>query len=364
MRKSTPDRFFVYVSAAQDGEVAVLHLDATTGLLEPHVRAGVQESVMPLALSPDQGLLYAATRGGEKHVHVFAIDTLNGGLTPRAQAPIESSLASLCAEPGGRFLLGASYGEHRLSVYRADDIAVGNGTPLQVVDGIEHAHAVIVSDDGRFAYATALGSDRVFAFALESEGMREIGTVQLDVGFGPRHLRLSPGGDTLYVLSEFRATVAVFNRDNLSGMLEARHVSPRASVFAHLDDGFARPNFSHPVQPDPATLAKLVWAADIHTSPDGRFVYASERTSSRIVVLRAMHDGTLEPISSIETEAQPRGFRLDPTGRFLVACGEKSPLLSVYAIDADNGTLTLVSRCPGGQGANWIEIVAATTARA
>lgn len=355
-----PNPYFVYVSNAHDGEIAVLHLDAGRGMLTPHARVSADEAVMPLALAPDRNTLYAATRGEQKQILAYAIDPHDGNLALRTRTPIESSLAYLCAEPRGRFLLGASYGEHRLSLYRAEDVENGRGVPMQVVEGIEHAHCVIVSDDGRFAYVSSLGSDRVFGFALEAAGaLRAIGTVDLAAGFGPRHLRFSPQGEVLYVLSEFRATVAVFARDAATGQLSALGVSPRATELAYLNDGFARPNAAHPVQPDPAVLARLVWAADIHCSPDGRFVYASERTSSRLFAMRVATDGTLEPVSSVETETQPRGFRLDPSGRFLVACGEKSPHVSLYRVDPQSGALTLASRCAGGQGANWIEIVAA-----
>ncbi|WP_232071736.1 lactonase family protein [Paraburkholderia pallida] len=354
------ERYFVYVSNAHDGEIAVLHLDAARGTLTPHARVSADEAVMPLALAPDRRRLYAATRGERKQILVYAIDPRSGALVLETRTPIESSLAYLCAEAGGHFLLGASYGEHRLSLYRVDEVEHGRGVPVQVVDGIEHAHCVIVSDDGRYAYVSSLGSDRVFCFALdETDGLRAIGTVDLEKGFGPRHLRFSPQGDVLYVLSEFRATVAAFARDAATGQLTPLGVSPRANELAHLNDGFARPNATHPVQPDPAVLARLVWAADIHGSPDGRFVYASERTSSRLLTLRVAQDGTLEPVSSVETETQPRGFRLDPSGRFLVACGEKSPHVSLYRVDAQSGALALAARCAGGQGANWVEIVAA-----
>ncbi|WP_042260270.1 lactonase family protein [Paraburkholderia heleia] len=360
MSQPNPERFFVYVANSKDGDIGVFHLDARSGALTPQARVAAQDNVMPMALSPDRRRLYAATRGADKRINDYAIDAPGGRLAPRVQTPIESSLAYLCAEPQGRFLLGASYGEHRVSLYGAKDLEDGRGAPLQVIGGIEHAHAVIVSADGRFAYASSLDSDRVFAFALEDAGrLVEIGTVDLGAGFGPRHLRFSPNGDVLYVLSEFRATVAACARDAATGMLAARHVSPRAPVLAHLNDGFARPSPTDPVQPDPAVLAKLVWAADLHVSPDGRFVYVSERTTSQILTLRVSQDGALEYVGASATETQPRGFRIDPTGRFLVACGEKSQHVSVYAIDAASGALTPLSRGEGGNGANWVEIVAA-----
>lgn len=357
------DHYFVYVSNANDGEIDVLHLDANAGTLTPHARTAIAPTVMPMALAPDRRHLYAVTRGTDLHLYRYAIDARDGALTTLGRAPLDSSFAYLCADPLGRFLLGASYGEHRVCLYRTQDIENGLGAPLQTVEGIQNAHAVIVSADGRFAYASSLGSDRVFCFALEDEGrLREIGTVDLGQGFGPRHLCLSPDGNTLYVLSEFRATVAALARDAQSGELTLRHVSPRAADLAHLNDGFARPGSSDPVQPDPAVLAKLVWAADLHVSPDGRFVYASERTTSRLLTYAVQPDGSLEYAGFVDTETQPRGFRLDPSGRFAVACGEKSPHVSLYRVDARSGALTLAARCAGGHGANWVEIVESAAA--
>ena len=68
--------------------------------------------------------------------------------------------------------------------------------------------------------------------------------------------------------------------------------------------------------------------------------------------------GKLSYLGSTPTEKQPRGFAIDPTGRFVVVAGEKSDTLSSYAIDPENGALKLVGRYPTGKGANWVEIVA------
>ncbi|WP_322013426.1 lactonase family protein [Paraburkholderia sp. J12] len=357
---STKPYCLVYVSNAIDGEIAVFHLDAASGKLTPHARCQAGENVMPMVLAPDRQHLHAATRGKARHIMTWSIDARTGDLVPAGRAPIESSLAYLTLDPSGRFFVGASYGEHRVSLYAADRIAAGDGEPVQVIDGIEHAHAAVISPDGRFVYVTSLGGDTVHAFALHHEGqgrLDAIDEIQLEAGFGPRHLRLSPAGDVLYVLSELRAVVAVLRRDATTGRLSLQAVSAPPPVLAHLHDGVVRPNASHPVQPDPAMLATLVWAADLQITPDGRFLYFSERTSSRLIALRVREDGSLDYAGCADTEAQPRGFRIDPSGRFLVACGEKSPYVGVYSIDAGSGALSPVSRCEGGRGANWVEIV-------
>ena len=57
------------------------------------------------------------------------------------------------------------------------------------------------------------------------------------------------------------------------------------------------------------------------------------------------------------TEKQPRGFNIDSTGQFIVVSGEKSDMLAVYSIQAENGALRAIGRYPTGKGANWVEIV-------
>jgi 6-phosphogluconolactonase len=359
------DSCFVYVSNANDADISVFHLDIRSGQLKLHSRRAAGEAVMPMAVTTDQALLYAAARSSNRKIIVYTIDRETGDLSLRSEAPIETSLANLSVSRSGRYLFGASYGEHQVSLYRAERVADADGTPLQVFDGIENAHAVLASPDGRFVYASSLGSDRVLCYELLCDGdgkLVPIGEATLERGFGPRHMRLSPDGNTLYVLSEFRAVVAAFTRDSETGQLAARGASARAPVLAHLQDGWARPSSTSKVQLDPKTIASLIWAAEFRLTPDGRFAYVSERTSSRLLAYRVEADGSLEYASSVETEQQPRGFSIDPSSRFLVACGEKSSYVAAYAIDANSGALSPVSRCEGGRGANWVEIVRLNTA--
>ena len=87
-------------------------------------------------------------------------------------------------------------------------------------------------------------------------------------------------------------------------------------------------------------------------------MYISERTSDALNTLSVDGaSGALTFLGNTHTERQPRGFAIDPKGRFLVASGEKSETLSVYAIDAASGALTFLSKAPSGKGANWVEIV-------
>ena len=101
-----------------------------------------------------------------------------------------------------------------------------------------------------------------------------------------------------------------------------------------------------------------IWAADIHLTPDGKFLYISERTSNSIGAFGVdAGSGRLTFLSATATEKQPRGFAIEASGRFMVVSGEKSDTVSVYAIDRASGALKLTGKAPAGKGANWVEIV-------
>lgn len=100
------------------------------------------------------------------------------------------------------------------------------------------------------------------------------------------------------------------------------------------------------------------WAADIHLSPDGRTLYASERTSSTLSAFRVdAATGQLQPLGQVPTEKTPRGFAVDASGRFLIAAGQDSHHVALHPIDAATGLPGAPTRVPVGKNPNWIEIV-------
>jgi 6-phosphogluconolactonase len=175
--------------------------------------------------------------------------------------------------------------------------------------------------------------------------------VQLKAGSGPRHLVLSPDNRFVYVLNELTATVTTLALDSQSGLLRELDSVSTLPPDSKLRPGAPRPTPARDVSSD-------IWASDLHLTPDGRFLYAAERTSSTIGALAVdSASGRLSYLASTATEKQPRGFAIDPTGRFMIVSGEKSDTISSYAIDASGGALDLLGRYPTGKGSNWVEIV-------
>jgi 6-phosphogluconolactonase len=100
------------------------------------------------------------------------------------------------------------------------------------------------------------------------------------------------------------------------------------------------------------------WAADIHLTPDGKFLYVSERTTSTLAAFSVdPKTGMLTSIDSYPTEKQPRSFNIDPSGRYLLSVGQLSNSMTSYAIDKATGKLTKLREYPVGKNPNWVEIV-------
>src|SRR5207248_9114491 len=91
----------------------------------------------------------------------------------------------------------------------------------------------------------------------------------------------------------------------------------------------------------PTGFTEQVAAADMHITPDGKFLYASERRSSTLAGFTIdPATGTLTSVGSTPTEKQPRGFAIDSGSRYLLAVGQLSHAMSTYRIDGERGTLT------------------------
>jgi 6-phosphogluconolactonase len=344
---------YVYVSNADDGDISVYTL-ARDGSLAPGERVKAEKPVMPMTVSPDKRHLVAAVRAKPFSAYTYAIDRGTGALKLVGTGPLAESLPYIHLERSGRYLLGASYGANLVSVNPVS--ADGRiGEPLQVIPTARNAHAIRTDNTNRFVFVPHLGTDQVFQFVFdEKTGRLSANTppiLQLKQGSGPRHLIISADNRFVYLLNELNATVTTLALDSKTGTLsEVSSVSALAAD-NKLQPGAPRPTPGRNVDND-------IWASDLHLTPNGRFLYAAERTSSTINQLSVdAATGKLTYVASTPTEKQPRGFRIDPAGRTMIVTGEKSDTISSYAIDPSSGALKLVGKYPTGKGANWVEIV-------
>ena len=347
---------FVYVSNAEDGDIGVYRL-LDSGELAPGARVKAAGLAMPMTVSRDRRFLHVACRSEPFSVHTYSIDAATGALRPRSTAPLAASAPYITLDRTARFLLAASYASHLVSVNAVGaDGRVAPG-PLQVVPTGRNAHAIVVDRTNRFVYVPHLGTDQVFQFLFDERTGRLASNtpavVQLKAGIGPRHVIVSPDNRFAYLLNELVATVTALSLDPDTGLLTEVSSASALPPDTKLVPGAPRGGGGPPRNTD-----NDIWAADLHLTPNGRFLYASERTSSTIGGFGVdAATGKLTYIGSTPTEKQPRGFRIDPKGRFLIASGEKSDTISVYAIDQASGALRLLQKYPTGKGSNWVEIV-------
>ncbi|WP_027568356.1 beta-propeller fold lactonase family protein [Bradyrhizobium sp. URHA0013] len=334
---------FAYVGNADSNDISVFKM-AENGEMTPVQTAaftGVEKpgSSTPLAITPDHRVLIAGVRSQPFVAVSFAIDPKTGQLSHIGNGPLADSMANIAIDRGGKFLFSASYGGNKVALnpLLANGVA---GEPKQVIPTGLNAHAFLPSPDNRFAFATNLGSDQILAFTFDAT----TGTLtpsdppahKVPEKSGPRHFVFHPNGKFVYLLHELNGDVAAFAYEAKGGAWDEIQ---RTSA---LPEGFTgKP-----------------WAADIHITPDGRFLYASERTTSTLTAYKVdATSGKLTTIGSVPTEKQPRGFHIDPGGRYLAAVGELSDSMTVYAIDQSSGALAKLKSYATGKKPNWVEFL-------
>jgi 6-phosphogluconolactonase len=333
----------VYVGTYTQGEskgIYRLRLDLATGALS--AEGEPTETVSPsfLALHPSGRFLYAVNETGDARsdppggVSAFAVDPQSGALTllnrqeSGGPAPCHLSL-----DREGKHLLVANYWGGSVAVFPVgDDGRLGaastlvlhtGGTQAPGRDPGPHAHAVHLDRDGRFALVADLGRDEVLVYRFDGvEGTlmpHQPAALSLGEGSGPRHLAFDSDGRHVFVINELTSTVSVLAYDTLSGKLTHQQ------TVSTLPAGFTGKN----------TTAEVV------VSPDGRFLYGSNRGHDSIAVF-AIDPATrrLTPTGHHSTRgSRPRNFAIDPTGRWLLAANQLSDTIAVFRIDAQNGAL-------------------------
>jgi len=336
---------FVYVSCADSREIRVLRLDPEQGLLTALQAVPVPGRVMPMAVTPDRRFLFAALRSPPYSVASFAVDQASGMLTPLNSAPLPLSALYLSVDLTGRHLFATTIPEEkdrRHSMLSVTPIGPHGfiHAPRQVFRAEPKIHSIVPDPTNRFVYAASCIADEVLCYAfdpvlglMKPEAISRARTIPKA---GPRHMAFHPDGRHAYLLNETDGTIYVFAQDGGTGRLTELQIVDAVPPEGRIDE---------PV------------GADVHLTPDGRFLYASERGANTIAAFRVDAAGLLEPIGHFPTELRPRGFNIDPFGRFVLVAGQHSHKLSVHRIEPSTGGLELVGVHPMGQAPNWVEIL-------
>ncbi len=347
-------RAFVYVSHAGEGTVGVYAMDTARGRLTPVERVEAGDTVMPVVAHPDGQHLYAIVRSEPHRVVTFAVDRENGKLTRAGEAPLPDSMAYAATDRSGRWLLTASYGGNRAAISPIGASGVIETAAAHVVATGQHAHCIVPDRSNALALVPCLGTDEVRVFKLDatSGALAPASSVAFPKGTGPRHAAVGPDNRFAYVLGELTGTVTQLAIAPAAGTLTIL-----ASVRSVPDEACLIPGKPRGGAPHPEA-ARMIWCADIAITPNGRHLYTTERTGSRLAHFDIdAATGTPRFVATLPTAAQPRGIRIDASGRWLVASGERSDHIRVYGIDPETGALLEAARYACGRGANWVEIV-------
>jgi len=317
-----------YAPTAHGEGIDIFDYDPSTGRLRHEQVVRGIDSPSFVCVSPDGRSLYAASEVPERPegvIGAYAVSPDDGHLEPLGFQRMGGAWASyLAMDPQGRALLLADYGRGRVAlmpvrsdrslgpVASAHQLS-GTGPNAARQDG-PHTHCIVVSPDGRFAFAADLGADRVFGYRLDIDGPGLVphSELELPAGSGPRHLAFAPAGHHAYLVGELDSTLTVLAYDAASGGL-----------------GIVE---THPLLPTDFVSSSL--AADVQVHPSGRFLYASNRGHDSVAIFAVGSAGRLEVLGHRASEGRtPRNLAISPDGRYLLVGNQDSDTIVALPID-------------------------------
>lgn len=179
-----------------------------------------------------------------------------------------------------------------------------------------HLHAVNFTPDGKYLVTNDLGHDKLRFYKADGSAV-EVAEYNFPKGTGPRHLTFAPNGKFAYLISELSGEIFTFEYNKKN------------------------PNLFELKQTVKADVMDAKGSADIHLSPDSRFVYASHRLEGDgVSIYKVLSDGTLERVGFQATGIHPRNFAITPNGKFmLVACRDSNDV-EIFERNISTGLLT------------------------
>ncbi len=286
-----------------------------------------------LAFHPSKKYVYSANEGNNT-ISAYQIDSATGKLSELNSQPAQGSgPCHVSVDPKGRFIYVSNYGSGELAVYLlTQDGKIGaladhiqdKGKPSQK----PHMHSVVPSADGKFIYASDLGIDKIMVYLVDPKTGKltpgAVPYVEVKEGDGPRHLALHPNGNFAYSACELSSTVNSFQIVKNSGALVPLE---RVSML-------------------PADFKGKSYAADIHFSTDGKFLYASNRGDESIVIYKVdAKTGKLTTVGHAPTHGKhPRNFNLDTKGELLFVANRDNNNVVIFKPNKEHGQLTFTGK--------------------
>ncbi|MDD2476553.1 MAG: lactonase family protein [Dysgonamonadaceae bacterium] len=320
-------------SAEGSKGIYVYKIDTDTGESEKVSMVDVANPSY-LVISPNEKFVYSVGIDDKNgYAHSFSFDKESGNLTLlNSQLTVGRGPTYITLNAKGNNVITANYSGGSISQFNVN--SDGTLSPLSNLFQFEgkgthpkrqlqpHLHSVRYSPDGSFLFAADLGTDKVYRYkTVQSVFEGQPALLENDTtvfmtpeGTGPRHFDFHPNGLYFYLLGELSGEVIVY--DYNMGDLQQKQIILADSVRAG-------------------------GSADIHVSPNGRFLYASNRLQEDGIAVFAIdpQDGTLTKIGYQLTGKHPRNFAITPSGKFLLVASRDDNVIQVFAIDKKTGML-------------------------
>ncbi|SDD86937.1 6-phosphogluconolactonase [Niabella drilacis] len=308
--------------------IYVYDFDPQTGTLQP---VSSVETANPSfqVVSKDQRFVYSVNETADGGISAFSVEPARGKLT------LLNTVKSMGDDPcyletdrSGQWLFASNYSSGSFSIYPIlKDGSLGALSQLVTHKGSgpdttrqrgPHVHSTTISPDNKFLFVCDLGTDQIVSYPFNARTGKvdtaNTASIQTAPGAGPRHMVISKNKKWVYNIDEMFGTVNVYALHK--GKL--RHLQTADGLKA--EKGKAA-------------------GADIHLSPDNKFLYTSQRSSSTIEVYKTdLKTGMIHYAGSVSTNGNfPRNFTIDPSGRWLLAANQKSDNITLFKINPDTG---------------------------
>jgi 6-phosphogluconolactonase len=317
--------------------IYVYKFDGATGDMTP-VSTQAADNPSYLAVAPGGKFLYSVneTDGAKPgSVSAFSFDKKTGQLKLiNQQASGGDDPCYVAVDAHRKWALVANYNGGNFSALPiAADGSLGARTQTIQHTGSgankarqekAHVHSTILSPDEKYLLVCDLGLDKIsverFNYLAAKQPLTPAADsiVVVEPGAGPRHTSFYTGKPYVYCVNELKGTVDAFH-----------YSGGRLHQFQSIS--------SHP-----AGFTGNIGSADIHISPNGKFLYASNRGDANSIAVYSIDPATgkLTLKGFQATGKGPRNFMIDPSGRWLLVAAQNGKNVVVFRIDAKTGLLT------------------------
>ncbi|THE13850.1 lactonase family protein [Bacillus timonensis] len=287
-----------------------------------------------VTVSQDNRFLYSVVKDGEAGgVAAYSIDRQTGGLKLLNNDVTDgASPCHVSVNEANNQVVTGNYHKGTIELYSVNSETGSIESSQSVVAHVgagpherqekPHTHFSGFTPDEKYVVAIDLGIDKLITYEVKDGALKEVNSLSVRPGSGPRHIAFHPNGKFAYIMTEISNEVVALAYDSSNGSFtELQYISTIPSDFTENSQGSA-----------------------IHISKDGKFVYAGNRGHNSIAVFQVNEEtGELTLVQMASSEGDwPRDFVFDPSEKFIVGSNQESSNLVLYARNEQTGKLSFI----------------------